>query len=239
MMNAIPLKTTPHPSDWPAHTPRPEMKGKHLGVLAHTWFQPDKVDQMGPVFRTITDIAIEEPTGLALDANVSLQDPLHNMMYEEWEDYDEFFAVQLTRPYRMAFLRWLIPVMSAPISAEFYEIIGRAGRFASGDQGGTGTLVLSIKLDAAVDAKARDQATDYLSTINADPDCCAATAMVSLNDPAHLVVVERWKTADAFAAGPSANATRDAFASGFGPSSAISAETYQVHYNPGRFEMPS
>lgn len=236
----IKFATTPHPDGWLEHTPRPELKGKRLGVLAHTWFKPNTVDQMGPIFRTITDIAVEEPTGLALDANVSLQDPLHNMMYEEWEDYDEFFQTQLTRPYRMAFLRWLVPVMAAPISAEFYEVIGQSGAFEAGENAGTGTIVLSAKVNAGDVQSAAQLATDYATQIAQDDKCRAATAMKSLNDPTHFVVVERWADVTDIGTNLCDVPAREAYAAAISKLAdrEITAETYAVHYNPGRFPMP-
>lgn len=241
-MGHIASATTPHPDGWLAHTPRPELAGKRLGVLAHTWFKPDQVDQMALVFRTITDIAIEEPTGRALDANVSLQDPLHNMMYEEWEDYDEFFTVQLTRPYRMAFLRWLIPVMSAPISAEFYEIIGHSGAFTSGETAGEGTVVLSQKVGESHAGKAQELAAAFVADIGADSACVGASAMRSLNDPNHFVVVERWKTAGDIGINLDDHPIRASYATAMAAltdGQGMTAETYHVYYNPGRFPMPN
>lgn len=239
-MGQIPLATTPHPDGWLPHTPRPEMKGKRLGILAHTWFKPDHVDQMGPIFRKITDIAVEELTGLALDANVSLQDPLHNMMYEEWENYDEFFSTQLTRPYRMAFLRWLLPVMSVPISAEFYEVIERSGAFVSGEHAGVGTIVLSAKVPEAKRDEAHHLTSRYACALDAEADCKGATAMHSLNDPDHFVVVERWATSDNVSVDLTALATRAAYADAVSALGAhLTAETFRVYYNPGRFPMPT
>jgi quinol monooxygenase YgiN len=234
----IEMTTTPHPDGWLEYMPRPDLECKQLGVLAHTWFKTDTVDQMGPVFRTITDIAVEEPTGIALDANVSLQNPLHNMMYEEWESYDEFFTVQLGRPYRMAFLRWLIPVMAAQISAEFYEIVARAGSFSKGD----GTSVLSMKVDAGSETEAQATCAAYVTQITDEAACLGVTAMRSLNDPLHFVVVERRDDPADLGMNLSDLSARETFAgaiSALGGNRNMTAETYRVHYNPERFEMPT
>lgn len=238
-MSQITLATTPHPDAWLEHSRRPEMKGRRLGILAHTWFKPDQADQMGPIFKTITDIAVEEPTGLALDANVSLQDPLHNMMYEEWEDYDEFFTTQLTRPYRMAFLRWLIPVMAAPISAEFYEVIGQSGGFVSGANAGKGTVVLSAKVKDGAREDVCKLAVAYVEALDAHDRCKGAAAMLSLNDPDHVVVVERWLEAEDVSNDLTALPDRADYATAIADlGQAPTAETFRVHYNPGRFPMP-
>jgi quinol monooxygenase YgiN len=139
----------------------------------------------------------------------------------------------------MAFLRWLLPVMSAPISAEFYEVIAQSGGFVAGEGAGEGTVVLSAKVDAAHQTSAAQLATDYVQTLDADPACKGATAMQSLNDPNHFVVVERWAETDDVAKDLNALPARTAYAAevvllGQAPT----AETYRVYYNPGQFEMP-
>ncbi|WP_342074933.1 antibiotic biosynthesis monooxygenase [Yoonia sp. SS1-5] len=235
-MSQIAFGTTPHPEDWLSHTARPELNGKRLGVLAHTWFKPEKADQLEPIFGTITDIAVEEPTCLVLDANQSLQDPLHNMMYEEWQDYDEFFETQLKRPYRMAFLRWLMPVMSAPIAAEFYEVLHRDGDFGSG----SATVVLSGKIpNAAADEASRLGAT-YVKALLTDVSCAGASVIRSLNDPTHFVVVERWRDRAEIGCNLEDHPARKDYVSGMAAmtqSGRLNAETFRVHHNPGRFEI--
>ncbi|MBT8154677.1 antibiotic biosynthesis monooxygenase [Epibacterium ulvae] len=138
----------------------------------------------------------------------------------------------------MAFLRWLIPVMSKPISAEFYEIIGKSGSFSKGE----GTAALSMKVDAGSEADAQAQCADYVAAITSDAGCLGATAMLSLNDPLHFVVVERWENPADLGLNLSDLPARDAFAgamSSLGSNRNLTAETYRVHHNPGRFEMPT
>lgn len=58
------------------------------------------------------------------------------MVYEEFADDAEFFTVQLDRPYRKAFLRWLLPIIAKPISLEFCEVVMGTGDIETGEAGG-------------------------------------------------------------------------------------------------------
>ena len=69
------------------------------------------------------DIVIREPTCRLLKAARSLDDPSHHILYEEWDDYDEFVNVQLNREYRRDFAERMSAFTAAKSSVEIFEVV--------------------------------------------------------------------------------------------------------------------
>ena len=186
------MKVVPYPDQWLDYEPLPDMKGKCLGVFAHVFVKDGAQGRIRDVYRNIVDVAIEEKTCIVLSGGQSLVDPKHNLLYEEWTDYEEFFQVQTGRTYRHGFMRWLDPIRSGPVSPEFTEMFYSTGKHPYNVAHNAYSLVQSVHVSAGREDDARKLCTQYIDLLASDPNNLHANAHQSLNNPQHFLLYEVW-----------------------------------------------
>lgn len=188
------MKVISYPNEWLNYKPIDEMKGKPLGVFAHCFVKNGEQDAIKQAYKKIVDVAIEEETCLVLSASQSLVMPNHNLLYEEWTDYDEFFEVQVKRAYRNAFYKWLDPIRSGSISAEFTNIFYSSGRHPVNIASQNAyVLVQSYQLKPTDYEKARQLLKEHIDAISQDERNIFANAHQSINNPDHFLLYEIWE----------------------------------------------
>jgi len=188
------MKVIPYPNEWLVYKPIDEMKGKRLGVFAHCFVKDGEQDAIKQAYKKIVDVAIEEETCLVLSASQSLVLPNHNLLYEEWADYDEFFEVQVNRTYRNTFYKWLDPIRSDSIYAEFTNIFCSAGKHPVNIAPQNAyVLVQSLQIEPGNCEKARLHLAEHVNEISHDKKNLFANAHQSINDPNHFLLYEIWQ----------------------------------------------
>lgn len=185
------MKVIPFPDRWLTYKPMPEMKGKCLGVFAQIMAKDGGQKDLREVYQTIIDVAIEEKTAITFSGSQSLVKSNHTMLYEEWKDYDEFFQVQMKRPYRMAFLRWYDPLREA-IGPEFTEMFYSSGKHPSNIAFNAYALVQSVHIASGREADARQLFTQYIDDVGQDEQNLFANIHQSLNNRQHFLLYEIW-----------------------------------------------
>ncbi|MDB4838100.1 antibiotic biosynthesis monooxygenase [Marinomonas sp.] len=187
------MKVIPYPNDWLTYKPIDEMKGKPLGVFAHCFVKNGQQGAIKKAYKKIVDIAIEEKTCFVLSASQSLVLPNHNLLYEEWEDYDEFFDVQVKRTYRNTFYKWLDPIKNGPVSAEFTHIFCSTGQHPVNIAPQNAyVIVQSFMLKSDDKKEAREQLKKHVREIDQQEKNIFANAHQSINDPNHFLLYEIW-----------------------------------------------
>jgi quinol monooxygenase YgiN len=174
-----------------SYKPLPEMKGKCLGVFAQITVRNGEQSSIKEVYKNIVDVAIEEETCTVLSGSQSLVLPNHNLLYEEWTDYDEFFEVQMARPYRMAFLRWYDPLREI-IGPEFTEMFHSSGKHPFNVAFNAYTLVQSVHIASGREEDARQFFIQYIDDVSRDDKNLVANIHQSLNNPQHFLLYEIW-----------------------------------------------
>lgn len=186
------MKTVPYPDHWLAYKPLPNMKGKLLGVFAHVFVKHGAEEKIKEVYRKIVDVAIEEKTCIVLSGGQSLIDLKHNLLYEEWTDYEEFFQVQTGRTYRNGFMRWLDPIKLGPVSPEFTEIFHSTGNHPYNVAQNAFSLVQSVHVASEREDDAKKLFIQYVDSVGQDEKNLYANIHQSLNDPQHFLLYEVW-----------------------------------------------
>ncbi len=186
------MKVIPYPDHWMSYKPRPEMKGKCLGIFAHGFVKNGEQATIKDVYKNIVDVAIEEKNCTVLSGCQSLVDPTHNMLYEEWTDYDEFFEVQVARTYRHGFMRWLNPIIDGPISPEFTEMFYTSGKHPLDVAYNAYTLIQSVHIASGREEETKQLFIDYIDVVGKDEQNLVANIHQSLNNPQHFLLYEVW-----------------------------------------------
>lgn len=106
------------------------MNKKSFTIIVHQYAKEGVAEaEIKEAFEYILDIVIKEPTCKLLNLQQSQSDPRQYILYEEWEDYDDFINVQVKRPYRKKFaemqeqLGTEIPAVEAGVWMNFYTSI--------------------------------------------------------------------------------------------------------------------
>lgn len=94
-----------------------------ISVVVKFWAKEGSETEMAEAFKYMIDIVIQEQTCRLLKAHRSASDPLHYILYEEWDDYDEFMNVQLQREYRSEFTQIMDRLRAAPIEVEIFDLV--------------------------------------------------------------------------------------------------------------------
>jgi quinol monooxygenase YgiN len=186
------MKVIPYPDHWMSHKPLPEMKGKSLGIFAHCFVRDGEQETLRGKYQRIYDMAIEENTCTVLSGSLSLVQPNHHLLYEEWADYDEFFEVQVARTYRKGFFRWLDPIRSGAVSPEFTEMFHSTGKHPFNVAYNAYTLVQSVHVASGCEEDARKLFIQYVDDVGKDPQNILANIHQSINNPQHFLLYEIW-----------------------------------------------
>lgn len=186
------MKVVPRPDNWLSYKPRPDMKGKRLGVFAHCFTRDGEQGAIKEKYQRICDVAIEEKTCIVLSGSLSLVEPTHHLLYEEWADYDEFFEVQLARTYRHGFFRWLDPIKEGIVSPEFTEMFYSSGKHPVNIAYHAYTLVQSIHIAAGHEEEARQLFIQHIDDVGREKQNSVANIHQSLNNPQHFLLYEIW-----------------------------------------------
>lgn len=186
------MKVVPCPDNWMSHKPLPEMKGKALGIFAHCFVKDGEQGTVKDKYKRIYDVAIEEETCTVLSGSLSLVDPTHHLLYEEWTDYDEFFEVQVPRTYRKGFFRWLDPIRSGPVLPEFTEMFYSSGKHPFNVAYHGYTLVQSVHIASGREADARKLFIQHIDDVGKDEKNLIANIHQSINNPQHFLLYEIW-----------------------------------------------
>ncbi len=91
-------------------------------VVVHLWAKEGTEAQVADALKTMTDLIIEEPTCRFVKAVRSVEDPLHYMLYEEWNDRDAYATVQLERAYRRDFSERMAELAIRESHTEIFEL---------------------------------------------------------------------------------------------------------------------
>ena len=102
------------------------MTNRPIAVVMNLWAKNGTESELAETFKYMMNIVIQEPTCRLLIAERSLQDPLHYILYEELDDYDEFLEVQLKREYRGEFAARMSELRSTESQMEIFELLYRA-----------------------------------------------------------------------------------------------------------------
>jgi quinol monooxygenase YgiN len=186
------MKVIPYPDRWMSYKPLPEMQGKCLGIFAHIIVRNGEQKAIRDVYRNIVDVATEEETCIVLSGSQSLVMPNHNLLYEEWTDYDEFFEVQMGRPYRKAFLRWYDPLREGIVSPEFTEMFYSSGKHPFNVAFNAYALVQSVHVSIGREDNARRLFMQYIDDVGRDEINLVANIHQSINNPQHFLLYEIW-----------------------------------------------
>ncbi|SPH21037.1 hypothetical protein ASD8599_01778 [Ascidiaceihabitans donghaensis] len=237
------MNTVPHPDSWINYKPLPDMKGKRMGVFAHVFVNEGAQEKVKAVYKNIVDVAIEEETCIVLSACTSLVDTKHHLLYEEWTDYDEFFEVQFARTYRKGFMRWLHPIMSHPLSAEFTEILHSTGAHPHNVAQNAFSLIKSVHIASGNEDDARKMFVEYIDQVGQDSRNLHANIHQSLNNPQHFLLYEVWRDLSYLAKDDMKSERRrelnfhcNELADSELPEPAM--EIFQIHYDPKKHEFP-
>lgn len=236
------MKVIPYPDHWMSYKSMPKMKGKRLGIFAHCFAKSGARDAVKRIYGNIVDIAIEEPTCVVLSGSQSLVSPNHNLLYEEWSDYDEFFEVQVARKYRKGFLRWLDPVREGPISPEFTEMFYSAGDHPLDLAADNAfALVQSVHIDPGREADVRQLLVQHVNDVSANNKNLHANVHQSINNPQHFLLYEIWNDFEFLVEHELKSHRRSELESLFYeirdhalPDPAT--ELFQIYYDPGKYQ---
>ena len=102
------------------------MANRPITVVMKMWAKDGLDQEVADTFKYMMDIVIQEPTCRLLKVQRSLQDESHYILYEEWDDHDEFFNVQLKRDYRRGFAERMHALTAQPSQMEIFEQIYQA-----------------------------------------------------------------------------------------------------------------
>ena len=234
------MKVMSKPDGWLKYTQRKDMKNKRLGVFAHCFVENGDQPQIKDVYKKIVDIAIEEDTCIVLSASQSLVLPNHNLLYEEWSDYDEFFNVQLKRKYRNAFFRWLDPIRKGPVSPEFTHIFASSGEHPMGIAPQNAyTSITSAHIEYDNYHTAYLLLNEYVAEAKANGMRAFVNAHQSLNDPNHFLLYEVWLDfSELMTTGIQDNIEIRKKLDGIAieNSEKSSVELFQVYYDPQKYQ---
>lgn len=237
------MKVIPYPDHWMSHKPIPEMKGKCLGIFAHCFVKKGAEKTIKDVYRTITDVAIEEKTCIVLSGSQSLVAPNHNLLYEEWTNYDEFFEVQIRRPYRKGFLRWLDPIREGIISPEFTEMFYSSGEHPYNLAYNAYTLVQSVHISSGCEEDARQLFIRHIDNVGQDAKNLVANIHQSINNPQHFLLYEVWSDFSILIENELKSERRNKLESQFNKlkddkSPEPAMELFQIYYDPDKYTPP-
>lgn len=234
------LSSVPYPDEWMTYRPIPEMEGKRLGVFAHVFTNNGDEEAIKTTYRKVVDVAVEEESCLILSGSQSLIRPQHVLLYEEWTDYDEFFQVQLNRPYRNAFMRWMAPFMAEPISPEFTEVVYSSDEHPIQVAYNAYCVLQSIHITTGNEKKVQELAIQFAKSIEVDKHNLVSTVHKSLNNPQHFLLYEVWSDFDQLMSEESQSTRRIEFTDRVSsfldqklPAPAL--EILQIYYDPGRY----
>lgn len=234
------MKVIPYPDHWLSYKPRPDMQGKCLGVFAHVFVKNGAQVTIRDVYKNIADVAIEEESCIVLSSAQSLVDTKHNMLYEEWTDYDEFFEVQMSRTYRKGFHKWIDPIKTRPVSPEFTEMFYSSGRHPYNIAYNAFSFVQSIHVSSGSENRVRKLFSQYIDDVARDAGNVYANAHQSLNNPQHFLLYEVWLDFSSLVVNDLKSERRLEFAARFSeladpalPEPAM--EIFQVYYDPGKY----
>lgn len=238
------MKVVPCPSEWLEYKQRPEMEGKTLGVFAHVFTNPGDEDEMKRTYRRVVDVAVEEENCLILSGSQSLIRPAHVLLYEEWTDYDEFFQVQLHRPYRQAYGRWMFPLMAEPVRPEFSEVLYSSGEHPVQLAPNGFCVLQSVHVKASEIAAITDFGRSHAADVSKDAENLVATFHRSLNNPQHFMFYEVWSSFDHLISIELPSERRSNLSAELAKLSDPDApepalELLQVYYDPGKFKPDS
>lgn len=219
------------------------MKGKCLGIFAQIMVRNGGQRAIQDVYRNIVDVATEEKTCIVLSGSQSLVKPNHNLLYEEWEDYDEFFEVQMKRPYRMAFLRWYDPLREGIVSPEFTEMFYSSRKHPFNVAFKAHTLVQSVHIAPGREGDARKLFIQYIDDVGQDENNLVANIHQSLNNPQHFLLYEIWSDFSYLIENELRSERRIDLEAGFNALKAAvlpgpAKELFQIFYDAGKYVRP-
>jgi|GEM_PF-2511622 len=238
-----------YPASWMPYKPRPEMKGKRLGVISHLFIKEGMGDQALREFRKVIDIVLKEPTCLVLKAERSLNDPRHFILYEEWEDYDDFFTVQLKRPYRPDFAKLLGPLAAKPAGPEFFQVYHDATIPKKETTKSKSEQKFAVIPSSYIDNLEKDELvkkafSNLIDEVAKEPTNWILNAQQSINDPKHFILYQEWTDYEHFINVEMKKENREEFSSMIKASGARDPnnpnpikpkmEFFEIIYDPGK-----
>ena len=102
------------------------MANRPIIVVMKMWAKEGLDSEVAETFKYMMDIVIKESTCRLLKAERSVEDRSHYILYEEWDDYDEFQNVQLKREYRSDFAERMRKLTAKPSQMEIFELVYEA-----------------------------------------------------------------------------------------------------------------
>jgi len=76
---------------------------KEFAIVVSFHVKPDSLSEFLELLMPIIDAVRHEPTFINHFLHQDPEDPTRLMVYENWTDQDEFYAVQIKRDYRKAY----------------------------------------------------------------------------------------------------------------------------------------
>ncbi len=92
-------------------------------LLVTVPIRPGREDEYLALVNAVNDEMRHEPAFVSTLLHRSADDPALFMLYETWRDRDDFFAVQMKRPYRAEYEAKLPDLLRAPRTMTMFEIL--------------------------------------------------------------------------------------------------------------------
>ena len=112
------------------------MDNKPFVLLAIIPLKPGCEAEYLSLVGSVNDAMRHEPTFVNTVLHRAADDPALFMLHETWLDREDFFAVQMKRPYRAAYETRLPALLRAPRTMQVFEPL-RSGFVSRTDEGGS------------------------------------------------------------------------------------------------------
>jgi quinol monooxygenase YgiN len=101
------------------------MKKEPFVILVYIALKPDFEDEYLSLINGVVDQMRHEASFVNAVVHRSADDPTLFVLHETWLDREEFFAVQMKRPYRQTYEARLPEIMRAPREVKILEPLRR------------------------------------------------------------------------------------------------------------------
>lgn len=175
------------------------LQGKRIGILTKFSASQGREKGFKAALGEIVGQAFAESDCFLVKAAQSMKIPEQFILYEEWTDYDEFYKVQVNKPYRIKFYETLAPISAKPADIEFFEIfhsvqdrlyqVNMSERF----------VAIASQMHPAVEVpKWLRKLKPMVSKVVKHPKCLALTVHTSIDNPGLILNFEEWVDYDYF-----------------------------------------
>ena len=175
------------------YQPRPSLANKKIAVFASVYPKAEKHKIALESLVNMVEIVIDEPNCQKLAVTQFVTDPSHFMLYEEWEDYEELFTVQVKRPYRKGFSENMSEVRDKPPTLEVFEIVANNDSAISTQDAREATGVLTrFPVVNTQEEKVKNDLIQFMKQQAGLPDLLFNRLFRTINEPDEFVYFEMW-----------------------------------------------